>query len=182
VDDAVIAEIVEEMGDSDESHIVLELHEAHQQVEEYAGPIPDPATLAQYESVLPGLADRLIKLEEDKTTLHLRTIAKLADADIDNTRKLVDAEVLTAKRGQIQAYSLALIAFAASITFFALGIPVAGGILLGFPVIVLISAFLNRRVVQPAEATKLAKKFAELDDKNDVPTLDGARDGDQDDS
>ncbi len=175
VDDAVLAEIVEDKGDTTDSQVVLELYEDHH--EEYFGPIPDPTALAQYENVMPGMADRLVTMEEEKAkneiklaeirvTNEVATTAKLADADIANTEKLVDAEIFTGKRGQNQAYSLALIAFTASVVFFALGNPYAGTVLLSFPVVILISAFLNRRVIQPPDATALAKKFEKLDQPN----------------
>jgi len=59
--------------------------------------------------------------------------------------KLADAEIGQANTGQAMAFTITLIAIVASIVFFAVGMTVPGGLLLSFPVIMLVRSFLLRR-------------------------------------
>jgi len=42
----------------------------------HSGPIPDPMTLERYDQILPGAAERIIKMAEDQST-HRREIEKI---------------------------------------------------------------------------------------------------------
>ena len=48
------------------TNIALQHHQA------YSGPIPDPESLARYEQIQPGFAERIVKMAEDEA-LHRRT-------------------------------------------------------------------------------------------------------------
>jgi hypothetical protein len=129
-----------------------------------------------FEEVLPGAANRLFTVFEEKATLHLKTIARIADDDIanaekmteatiENTKRLTDARIETSKFGQKIAMWLALISMLGSIALFLLGNNVAGGILLGVPAVLLITAFL-KGAINPAntdstktEVDSLSKKI-----------------------
>jgi uncharacterized membrane protein len=96
--------------------------------------MPSPAILAQYEVVKEGFAERIMAMAETATTGDIRTREKLADAEIERART-----------GQALAFLLTLIVLGAAIYFFVAGNNIAGGILLGVHVIMLIQSFLPAR-------------------------------------
>jgi len=96
--------------------------------------MPAPATLAQYNQVQDGLAERIVAMAETVATGDIKTRDKLATAEIERARS-----------GQALAFLLTLIALGAAIWFFAVGNDIAGGVLLSVPVIMLIRSFLGMR-------------------------------------
>lgn len=64
--------------------------------EEYSGPIPHPSHLGNYEKILPGSADRILKMAE-RQSMHRQ----------DNQTKIVDFEIKFRGRGQIFGFILA---------------------------------------------------------------------------
>jgi uncharacterized membrane protein len=94
--------------------------------------MPTPAVLAQYEQIQPGLAERIITMAETAVT-----------GDIKTADKLADAAIARAKAGQLMAFSLTLVALCAAVIFFVFDKPVAGGVLVSVPVIMLIRSFLS---------------------------------------
>lgn len=93
----------------------------------YSGPML-AGQIAEYDHLVPGSAEKII---------HAQFIAPS-----QRQSDLVQAEVDTSKRGQGWAIALALICVVASIVFFAVGNPIAGGAFLGLPLVVLIGSFL----------------------------------------
>ena len=47
-----------------------------------SGPLPDPHTLANYDTTVPGAAERIITMAENQTAHRLETEKKLVDANI----------------------------------------------------------------------------------------------------
>lgn len=86
--------------------------------------MPDPATLAEYESVMPGAGERIMRAFEAVTV----------DAAQRDDR-LADAEIWIRKVGLGWVIFFALALFAAGIVFFALGDVVAGSACVGLPVL-----------------------------------------------
>lgn len=114
--------------------VELEALEALQyQIEtRWEGPMPSPAMLAQYEQIQAGLAERIMAMAETAVT-----------GDIRSRDKVADAAIARARTGQIMAYSLTLIALTAAVLFFIFRDPIAGGVLVSVPVIMLIRSFLS---------------------------------------
>jgi uncharacterized membrane protein len=96
--------------------------------------LPAPADLAAYEHVRPGAADRIIRMAEQSNEVRNESL-----------RAATKAEIAYHGRGQIYAFLITLVAMVASIAFFAFGNNVAGGVLLGVPVVVLVRSFLGQR-------------------------------------
>jgi uncharacterized membrane protein len=94
--------------------------------------MPSPGVLAQYEQVQQGFAERIMTMAETVTTGDIKTRDRIAQAEIERARS-----------GQALAFLLTIIAMGASIYFFATGNPVAGGVLLSVPVVMLIRSFLG---------------------------------------
>ncbi|HET9896809.1 MAG TPA: DUF2335 domain-containing protein [Streptosporangiaceae bacterium] len=99
----------------------------------WSAPLPPPEALEQYDKVVPGMAERILSLTE-----------RVLTGKIDILEKLANKEILAAKIGIIVAFGLTLLAFAASVAFFALSKQVAGLAFLSFPVVMLIRSFLFR--------------------------------------
>ena len=95
--------------------------------------MPSPSTLAQYDVVKPGLAERITAMAETVATGDIKRRAKIADAAIERVWA-----------GLAMAALITIIALGAAIYFFAAGNLVAGGVLLSVPVIMLVRAFLGR--------------------------------------
>lgn len=98
----------------------------------WIGPLPAPADLAEYDSILPGAADRLISMAEDAASTQNKVLQDATSAEIDY-----------AKTGQGLAFAITAVAFVAAIVFFALGNNYAGTALLSVPVVMLVRAFLR---------------------------------------
>jgi uncharacterized membrane protein len=107
---------------------------AQYQIErKWDGLMPSPSTFAEYDMVQPGLAERITAMAEIVATGDIKSRAKIADAEIERART-----------GQAIAALITTIALGAAIYFFAVDNPVAGGVLLSVPVIMLVRAFLGR--------------------------------------
>jgi uncharacterized membrane protein len=116
----------------DGSGAVLEALQIQLEQRQWSGPLPPPAILYQYEQVQPGLAERIVAMAETAATGEIKTRDKLATAEIEQSRT-----------GQALAFLLTIVALGAAIYFFAVHNPTAGGLLLSFPVIMLIRSFLT---------------------------------------
>ncbi len=113
---------------------VDEVVSSRELVEIYAarsGPLPPPDELERYDQILPGLANRIVRVHESYT------IDVSARED-----RLVDADISLAKDGQGWAAFFGLFCLVTSIVFFAVGNPLAGGCFLSMPVLLFIASFL----------------------------------------
>jgi uncharacterized membrane protein len=95
--------------------------------------MPDPSTLRHYEQIVPGAADRILKMAEANTTER---------AEVD--RNLANAEIVSARTGLWFAFFLSVGALISAVVFFAVGNNVAGGLLLSPPVVMLIKSMIER--------------------------------------
>lgn len=86
--------------------------------------MPDPVTLMEYESVLPGAADRIMRAFESVTV----------DASRRDDR-ITDAAIWVKKTGAGWAYALLFLSLLSAVVFFAVGNTQAGIALLGAPVV-----------------------------------------------
>lgn len=113
----------------------------------YQGPIPDPETLARYEAIKPGLADRIVRMAEEYGT-HRRS---LQDKSID--AQIVDAKSdrKEARLGQIFALIIGLTAISAGTYAAVHNAQVTGSIIGGGGVIGLVSVFIFGRKKQDSD-------------------------------
>lgn len=94
--------------------------------------MPRPVDLHDYDVVLPGAADRILKMAEDA-----------AETRNEALRTTTKAEVEYAQTGQVLAFLFTGMAFVAAIVFFALKMKYAGTAFLSVPVLMLIRSFLK---------------------------------------
>ncbi len=88
------------------------------QVERFQGPLPPPEALAQYESVLPGAADRILQMAERRLDHRQRIESTVAEGSSTRARLGIIAATIV---------SLAVLGVAGYALY--LGQPVAGGVL-----------------------------------------------------
>ena len=121
----------------DVSGVQLDVHELVRELEvtrasAWSAPMPQPSVLAEYDRVLPGSAERILRAFEAVTT----------DA-ASRDGKLVDAGIWVRKYGTRAAIVFLAVLIVAAIIFFALGNIVAGTALLGAPLIIAIVSIIT---------------------------------------
>ncbi len=100
----------------------------------WAGPMPRPGDLQAYDDVVPGAAERILRIAESQT--------------VDSSKRddrIVDAEIASASASRKAAYTFTTFAFMLATFFFVRGSALAGCAFLGLPVLMLIRAFLPER-------------------------------------
>lgn len=97
----------------------------------WSGPLPDPSTLQSYEDIVPGAADRILKVYESQTV-------QVSDRE----DRITQAQTRRDFNGQTWAMILSAICVIGAIIFGALrNVPMAS-LLLGMPAIMLIGSFI----------------------------------------
>ena len=110
----------------------------------HSGPLPSPDDFKRYDAVVPGAADRIIKMAESQQT-HRMTVEMHA----------VVEQLKQSGRGQMFALLIALVMIAASTWMVVTGHDVAGGCLGGTTLVALVTVFVTGRAGQ---AEDLAQK------------------------
>lgn len=103
----------------------------------FSGPIPPPSILEGYEQLIPGAADRILKMAESDA----RHQQEIEFAALSGTL----AEV---KRAQLFAFFIVIIALGAAMLALKMGSPDVAGIIGGTTVVGLVSAFIVGRLAK----------------------------------
>lgn len=128
---------------------VKELHQKEQEsthylaAQHYSGPIPQPTDFEKYEKVLPGSADRILKMAENQS-LHRQTLEK----------SVVYSGVQDSKRGQYFAFLLALVIIIGGFYLIAIDKDVVGVVAIVGSVGTLVTIFLYGRKSERDEREK----------------------------
>ena len=99
--------------------------------QQFAGPIPPPAVLAQYNNIIPGAADRILAMAERQAE-HRQT----------SERKLITANIVNERIGLIFAFLIGLGAIGSGVYCVAVGQPIPASFIGGGGVIGLVVAFI----------------------------------------
>lgn len=102
--------------------------------ESFAGPIAHPRHLAAYEQILPGSAERIIRMAE-----------KAQDHNVAMERMVVNAEIADTKRGMLFGFAALTILLALATMFGLLGQPVIAGLFLTATLLSAVPVFVNGR-------------------------------------
>ena len=97
----------------------------------YAGPLPHPETLAKFEQILPGSADRIIKQAEAQTQHR-----------IEMEKKVVSADITKSYMGLAFAFIIGLVGILGGIYLATLGFDIYGPLLSGGSLVSLVAAFI----------------------------------------
>jgi uncharacterized membrane protein len=108
--------------------------------EVYSGPIPPPSIMAEWEKLLPGSADRILKMAE-KQTAHRITIEE----------KVVDGDVRRSDRGLIFGFIIALVMIIGGLIVIGLGHDVAGAAVITGSLIGVVGLFVYAYISREAE-------------------------------
>ncbi|MEO2039595.1 MAG: DUF2335 domain-containing protein [Martelella sp.] len=102
--------------------------------EKFSGPIAHPRHMREYENILPGSANRIIKMAEKEQAHNIETEAKI-----------IDAQIRDQKRGMHYGLASLLFLVAAALVAGLLGNNTLAGMLLGVGVIGVVGAFIKGR-------------------------------------
>jgi uncharacterized membrane protein len=117
----------------------------------YEAPLPPPRMLEQYEHVLPGVADRLVKrMEAQSEHRH----------GLENRK--IEADIKSEKRGQIFAFILAGLAIVGSFYLIATGKDRQGIYLFITTFASLVTVFIAGKVKQSWELARKRKEMKQL--------------------
>jgi len=119
-------EVVVRLSDEAEEEVV------HSIIRAYRGPLPDPDMLRGFEEVLPGAADRIIKMAEEESK-HRHTIS---------SRDLTQGFILNIV-GQVFALLIALGGIGGGVYCISKGYQWSGGFLGGLPILGLVWVFVR---------------------------------------
>ena len=112
-------------------------HLAHIQQASFSGPIPPPSILEGYERLVPGAADRILKMAESESR-HQQEIEFAA----------LNGDIREGKRGQIFGFSSVIIAFGTAILALKMGSPALAIAIGSTTVVGVVSAFIIGRIVK----------------------------------
>lgn len=110
-------------------------------VAQFRGPLPPPAVLEQYDHVLPGTAERILRMAEQEQA-----------AGRDLASKVVEVTATETRRGQHFGFAAALAALSVTAFLGYLGHAFAAGVVGGTTVVGLSTVFaVGRRGVTPGQ-------------------------------
>lgn len=127
-------------------------------LQQRSGPLPDPQTLAEYDQVSPGAADRIIAGFEQQTQHRHQLEDRALDAQIESDRNAWKER----GNGQRCAVTVAIGGFVASSTCAAFGQPWPASIIGGGTLVAMVSAFLSTRSRDQSTTPELDSKRGEL--------------------
>lgn len=102
VDDAIPAEVVDEIARQGRAEMLALVQEAH------SGPLPPAAEFGRYDEILPGAADRILKMAEADIELQRMQVA--GNVEIQNA--VASSIRSTARRADWQLWAFLLLAMA----------------------------------------------------------------------
>lgn len=88
------------------------------QSQTFSGPLPHPEILKKFDEVVPGSAERIIKMAEDQS-IHRK----------DLERKVIESDIARSKLGQVLGFFIAIIGLGISAVISIYGNAIAGGII-----------------------------------------------------
>ena len=104
----------------------------------FSGPIPPPALMKGYEDVIPGSAERILKMAEEQSA-HRRSLES----------QVIPNQIVESKRGQIFGFILAVLGFITTVILGFLGLQIAAGVVAGTSILGVVYAFvLGKRKVE----------------------------------
>ncbi len=132
-------DLFEGVGKDKKAQILQSISYTLLQSKSHSGPLPDPATLKEYNELISNGAERIMEMAE-KEQFHRHK----------NEVKIIDSKLSQSKKGQIFGFFLGVLglSFGTLLSFY--GQPYVGGIIAGTTVISLVSVFVlgNKKSVR----------------------------------
>lgn len=116
----------------------------------HQGPIPAASEMARYEELLPGAADRILRMAEAEQATRHRVFENAVQAEIEVERHLQ----VIGRRGQMIGLLVVVLAFGLAAMCIAWGSPAAGASIITTTVVVLGAALVTGKLMpQPAHGS-----------------------------
>lgn len=135
----------------------MQLKIQHQE-QRFEGPIPPPAVLQGYEQILPGAAERILRMAEQQAahrhSLELKSInANISGADrqLELADKQLKAVYASDKLGQWLGFAVSMCCLGGGIYLGVIGQPWLAGVLVSLPIASVIKAFRDQGQQQPKD-------------------------------
>ncbi|MDH5442000.1 MAG: DUF2335 domain-containing protein [Candidatus Nomurabacteria bacterium] len=96
----------------------------------FSGPLPHPDILKGFDDIVPGAAERIIKMAETQMTHRISIESRVINADIKSS-----------KRGVIFGFIIAILMISAGVIITVEGEPVVGGIIMSTTLVSLVGVF-----------------------------------------
>ena len=110
----------------------------------YSGPSPPSSELKNYEQIVPGAAERILKMAENESTHRHKIELNLVTANINLANKKASERLI----GQVFAFVIAMTCIIAGIWFIALGKSTAGTIFSGGGLVSILAIFYSSRFLK----------------------------------
>lgn len=81
----------------------------------FSGPLPPPNVLEYYEKILPGSAERILKMAEEQSR-HRRSLEE----------KVINSDISNSKHGLLFGFFIGIVAFSTTILLAYFGYPISG--------------------------------------------------------
>ena len=134
---------------SEEKRETIAMLQAAVEVSRYSGPLPRPEDLAKYEQVLPGSADRIIRMAEQQAT-HRQNLEKL----------VVESNTGIQKWGLVCAFVIALSAIVGGVLLSLKGMSGAGLASIIGALAALVGVFVYGKSAQRKELREKSEELA----------------------
>lgn len=102
-----------------------------QSVQTFSGPLPPPSVLKEFDLIVPGAAERIIKMAEGQF-VHRTEIEK----------RVIESDISRSKWGQILGFMIAIFGLLVSLVTILRGQEIAGSIIGGGTLVSLVSVFM----------------------------------------
>lgn len=112
----------------------------------FSGPLPSPVILEEYDRIVPGAAERILKMAEAE-----------AQFQHDITSRALNAEAKEVGRGQILGFLMGALALLTSALALWLGHPDTASVIGGTTVVGLVSVFVVGRILDRSQETEKPK-------------------------
>jgi len=118
----------------------------------FSGPLPPPEALAHYEQILPGAADRIIKMAEDQNAhrRHLETT-------------VIESNAAVQKWGLVGGFVIAMTAIGGGIYLIAHGMSGSGLAAILTPLVALVGVFIYGKSEQKKELREKSEALAVIE-------------------
>lgn len=126
-DEIILRAVSDETKKADVRQAIMLIRE-----ESYSGPIPSPKALQEYDVILPGAADRIIKMAESQQ-IHRMSMEQ----------KAITEQLSFNKRGQILGFIIFCLGIAVAIFFACYDMKTFAGIFLTGTMVTIISIFVS---------------------------------------
>ena len=124
----------------------------------FSGPLPHPDILARFDAVVPGAAERIIKMAENQSAHR-----------IEIEKKVINSDIVNSKRGQIFGFVVAIFGLLSSFVLVLKGYQVVGTLLGGATLVSLVGVFVygseSRKSERKEKNDNMEKILQKVDNK-----------------